>query len=412
MSKLVQRAAALVVMVAVTMGATVWGVSSTTIHYKNIQSDAPVVMTVNGEEVRADEYAGMVYNYMQYYANMYASFGLTDVWNNEEFAPALGEMAQTAAYNQVIAAHVVKQEFDEAGLQLSYAQQKELKSQVQDPIDQYGEELYNLMLAQSGFTPDLYSNMAYVSACYQVLEDYYYGENGVNNPTDEELLAQLKETYPEGDAIAAEHILIALNNQMTGETRTNEEAKAAAQEVLDRLNAGENFEDVMNEVSEDPGLASYPNGYIFVEGQMLQPFYEAAIALKEGEVSGLVETTEGYHIIKRVPVDYEGQLDVYHDELVAAMGATMDNLFTEWLDGADVQTTDTYDQITWENVQDYLPAEVQDTLTAAAATTEQSEQAAEEDAAADAEAEQDAAGADAAADAGTGQAAGAETAAE
>ena len=94
------------------------------------------------------------------------------------------------------------------------------------------------------------------------------------------------------------------------------------------------------------------------------------------------------------------------------MGATLDNLFTEWLDGADVQTTDTYDQITWENVQDYLPAEVQDTLTAAAATTEQSEQAAEEDAAADAEAEQDAAGADAAADAGTGQAAGAETAAE
>ena len=38
MSKLVQRAAALVVMVAVTMGATVWGVSSTTIHYKNIRA--------------------------------------------------------------------------------------------------------------------------------------------------------------------------------------------------------------------------------------------------------------------------------------------------------------------------------------------------------------------------------------
>ena len=44
MSKMLQRIAALVVMVAVTMGATVWGVSSTTIHYKNIQSDAPVVM--------------------------------------------------------------------------------------------------------------------------------------------------------------------------------------------------------------------------------------------------------------------------------------------------------------------------------------------------------------------------------
>ena len=411
MSKLVQRAAALVVMVAVTMGATVWGVSSTTIHYKNIQSDAPVVMTVNGEEIRADEYAGMMYNYMEYYNSMYASFGLTDVWSNEELAPAMAEMVQSSAQNQVVSTRVVMQHFNEAGLSLSYAQQKALEQQLQSTMDQVGgEETYNYMLGTMGFTPDLYSNMSYSSACYQALNDYYYGDNGVNKPTDEELIAQFEQTYP--DAIAAEHILISLTDPETGETRTADEARALAQEVLDRLNAGENFEDVMNEVSEDPGLASYPNGYIFVEGQMLQPFYEAALALKEGEVSGLVETTEGYHIIKRVPVDYEGQLDVYHDELVAAMGATMDNLFTEWLDGADVQTTDTYDQITWENVQDYLPAEVQDTLTAAAATTEQSEQAAEEDAAADAEAEQDAAGADAAADAGTGQAAGAETAAE
>ena len=31
----------------------------------------------------------------------------------------------------------------------------------------------------------------------------------------------------------------------------------------------------MNEVSEDPGLASYPDGYVFTEGQMLQPFYRS-----------------------------------------------------------------------------------------------------------------------------------------
>lgn len=88
MSKLVQRAAALVVMVAVTMGATVWGVSSTTIHYKNIQSDAPVVRTVNGEEHPARMIRGHdVQLNMEYYNSMYASFGLTDVWSNEELAP-------------------------------------------------------------------------------------------------------------------------------------------------------------------------------------------------------------------------------------------------------------------------------------------------------------------------------------
>ncbi len=415
MSKMLQRIAALVVMVAVTMGATVWGVSSTTIHYKNIQSDAPVVMTINGDEVHADEYAGMLYNCMLYYEQMYSSFGLTDIWNNEELGPAMLQTVQADAYNQIVSTHVVLQHFNDLGLSLSYADQKALQQQLSDTIESVGGmEMYTQLLADMGFTPDTYSNMSYSSACYRALDEYYYGENGVNLPTDEELIKQFEETYP--DALAAEHILISLTDPTTGETRTEDQAKAEAQKVLDRLNAGENFEDVMNEVSEDPGLASYPDGYVFTEGQMLQPFYEATLALQEGEVSGLVQTEAGFHIIKRIPVDYTAMLESYRSTLISAMGATMDNLLAQWMEEADVQTTDTYDQITNENVRDYLPAEVQEILNqedaieqaaqdaaaaagdqdasgADAAAEEDAQQAAEEDASADAQAEQEAAGA-------------------
>ena len=415
MSKMLQRIAALVVMVAVTMGATVWGVSSTTIHYKNIQSDAPVVMTINGDEVHADEYAGMLYNCMLYYEQMYSSFGLTDIWNNEELGPAMLQTVQADAYNQIVSTHVVLQHFNDLGLSLSYADQKALQQQLSDTIESVGGmEMYTQLLADMGFTPDTYSNMSYSSACYRALDEYYYGENGVNLPTDEDLIKQFEETYP--DALAAEHILISLTDPTTGETRTEDQAKAEAQKVLDRLNAGENFEDVMNEVSEDPGLASYPDGYVFTEGQMLQPFYEATLALQEGEVSGLVQTEAGFHIIKRIPVDYTAMLESYRSTLISAMGATMDNLLAQWMEEADVQTTDTYDQITNENVRDYLPAEVQEILNqedaieqaaqdaaaaagdqdasgADAAAEEDAQQAAEEDASADAQAEQEAAGA-------------------
>ena len=246
MSKMLQRIAALVVMVAVTMGATVWGVSSTTIHYKNIQSDAPVVMTINGDEVHADEYAGMLYNYMLYYEQMYSSFGLTDIWNNEELGPAMLQTVQADAYNQIVSTHVVLQHFNDLGMSLSYAEQKALQQQLSDTIESVGGmEMYTQLLADMGFTPDTYSNMSYSSACYRALDEYYYGENGVNLPTDEELIKQFEETYP--DALAAEHILISLTDPTTGETRTEDQAKAEAQKVLDRLNAGENFEDVMNE---------------------------------------------------------------------------------------------------------------------------------------------------------------------
>ena len=415
MSKMLQRIAALVVMVAVTMGATVWGVSSTTIHYKNIQSDAPVVMTINGDEVHADEYAGMLYNYMLYYEQMYSSFGLTDIWNNEELGPAMLQTVQADAYNQIVSTHVVLQHFNDLGMSLSYADQKALQQQLSDTIESVGGmEMYTQLLADMGFTPDTYSNMSYSSACYRALDEYYYGENGVNLPTDEELIKQFEETYP--DALAAEHILISLTDPTTGETRTEDQAKAEAQKVLDRLNAGENFEDVMNEVSEDPGLASYPDGYVFTEGQMLQPFYEATLALQEGEVSGLVQTEAGFHIIKRIPVDYTAMLESYRSTLISAMGATMDNLLAQWMEEADVQTTDVYHEITNENVRDYLPAEVQEILNqedaieqaaqdaaaaagdqdasgADAAAEEDAQQAAEEDASADAQAEQEAAGA-------------------
>ena len=57
MSKLVQRIVALVVMLAVVMSATAYGASTFVVDYQELKSDAPVVMTVNGEEIHADEYA-------------------------------------------------------------------------------------------------------------------------------------------------------------------------------------------------------------------------------------------------------------------------------------------------------------------------------------------------------------------
>ncbi len=370
MSKLVQRLAAMVAMTAVVLGATIGGVSSMMIHYKPLNEGAETVLTVNGDAVAADEYSGyMLYN-MQYYASMYAQMGLTDLWSNEDMAKSLGSSMPEAAEQQAIYARVVLQKFNELGLKLSYDDQKEMASIRRNSIANTSKDAYLNQIAQFGFSDQSYQNFMYISQCYQALNDYYFGENGVNTPSDEDI-----QKYYEDNYITAKHILIATVDPASGETkRTDEEAKKEAQSILDRINAGEDFDTLMNQYSEDTGLSNNPNGYTFTEGQMVTEFYDGAKALAEDEVSELVKSSYGYHIIKRVKLD-DSQLDNYKSDIVTAISGSMDELLQQWMDEAEVETTDAYDNITYENVYDYLPKDVQALVTRPGSDDEQSDAA-------------------------------------
>jgi parvulin-like peptidyl-prolyl isomerase len=101
---------------------------------------------------------------------------------------------------------------------------------------------------------------------------------------------------------AASHILVAYKGSPAGEkvTRTKEQAKARAEEALKKARAGGDFAALARTYSDDPGSA--PKGGdlgTFPRAAMVKPFADATFALKPGEISGLVETQFGYHIIKR-----------------------------------------------------------------------------------------------------------------
>lgn len=131
-----------------------------------------------------------------------------------------------------------------------------------------------------------------------------------------------------GDKVTAKHILIATTDSKTNEPYSDEkknEAKKLAEETLKKIKNGADFDTLMNELSEDPGTAQNPEGYTFGKGEMVEPFENAAFALKENEVSEVVESSYGYHIIKRVPLiiedaDIENQIakmqqDIYDEQV-------------------------------------------------------------------------------------------------
>jgi len=78
------------------------------------------------------------------------------------------------------------------------------------------------------------------------------------------------------------------------------EKMSTAQEVLDKLNKGESFSKLAAEYSQDGTRKQGGDLGYFGRGVMVKEFEKAAFDLQKGQVSGLVKTQFGYHIIKRL----------------------------------------------------------------------------------------------------------------
>lgn len=76
--------------------------------------------------------------------------------------------------------------------------------------------------------------------------------------------------------------------------------RATAEKVLAELKAGAKFEDLARKYSIDPSNANGGDLGYFQRGDLLPEFENAVIKLKPGQISGIVRTKLGYHIIKRL----------------------------------------------------------------------------------------------------------------
>jgi len=111
--------------------------------------------------------------------------------------------------------------------------------------------------------------------------------------------------------VKASHILISVDSG------ADQSGKAAAREqiedLLDRLKSGEDFAALAKQYSECPSAAQGGDLGFFSKGQMVKPFESAAFAMEPGEISDIVKTQFGYHIIKvtdkRGPVTFDEAKD-------------------------------------------------------------------------------------------------------
>lgn len=105
------------------------------------------------------------------------------------------------------------------------------------------------------------------------------------------------EYFSQPAQVRASHILVKVASDADDKTKAGK--RAAIDAARKRVTDGEDFAKVAGEVSDCPSKAQGGDLGFFGDRQMVQPFSEAAFALKSNEVSQVVTTQFGYHIIKR-----------------------------------------------------------------------------------------------------------------
>ena len=180
-----------------------------------------------------------------------------------------------------------------------------LTTQVKAQIDQAkaqagGDENYTKALAEMGVTPDEYAKRVREMILIQeIIKKAVDDKVKVTEADCKKFYDENRSKFVVPEQVRASHILILCPPEATGEVRTQKLAQIQA--ALSLVKGGENFADVARKFSEDPGSKEQGGDLgFFSRGRMVPEFETAAFALATNQVSDVVTTHYGYHVIKAI----------------------------------------------------------------------------------------------------------------
>ncbi|SHJ98692.1 peptidylprolyl isomerase [Tepidibacter formicigenes] len=254
-----------------------------------------VVAKVNDRVITLGEYEKTLAMYKKNFESLYGP----DIWTKEaEKGKTVIEMVKEKVLDNMIDDEIVYQAFQRENLKID-------DSEVDKQLKLFKEQLekspdFKAFLKDNNIDDEFLKEQLKKDMAIVKYKENYLASSKINDEKVKEYYENNKEKYRK-EEVKASHILFKTVDDNMNPISEEEEKKVKekAKDILIRAKNGEDFAKLAKEYSQDPGSKENGGdlGY-FGKGVMVPEFEKVAFDLKPGEISDLVKTQFGYHIIK------------------------------------------------------------------------------------------------------------------
>jgi peptidyl-prolyl cis-trans isomerase C len=240
-----------------------------------------VVARVNGVEVKKAEFERMLKT--------------IEGRAGQPIPPDRRDEIMRGALDQLITYHLLSQESKSRGLKIEDAEIDAKMAQLKGQFPT--QDAFEKALKDRGMTLESLRQDARVDLSVTKLMDAEVATlPGPSDAEAKEFYAKNPDRFKEDESVRASHILIRVDEK--ADPAAKKKARAEIDAVLKQVRAGGDFAKLAQQHSQDGSASQGGDLNYFTKGQMVPAFDKVAFELKPGQVSDVVTTQFGYHIIK------------------------------------------------------------------------------------------------------------------
>ena len=305
-----------------------------------------VLLSVDGRDVDAQRYLYWLAYACDYVAGYYDT-GDGIQWADTVSGQSLEDYVKDQALKNTALYATVENWAEDYGCALTDEDRDAMDREWAARVAQYGgEAAYLAVLAPMGLDRAGAEAISGDYYLYRHLYDLYCTEGSALAPAERDL-----ETFArEQGYLTVDHIWISTAAADPADTEAVDACRARAEEAFSKLNGSgdptNDFAVLAETYSDEPNWDQHPDGYTFTlgDGTLPEACEEAAMALEEGQFSGVVEAEDGFYLLLRKPVDLDAVAPDYFDALLQAAADSAEISTTRALENLDVSSF--YDALT------------------------------------------------------------------